>query len=80
MKKGFLLLAFWLLGHHLITAQKVFIDSVAYQDGYRTIRVFLPKDYEHKTTPLLYMLDGQNLFDEKTSYAGEWMLELLVAL
>jgi len=79
MKKGFLLLAFWLLGHHLITAQKVFIDSVAYQDGYRTIRVFLPKDYEHKTTPLLYMLDGQNLFDEKTSYAGEWMIDEIIS-
>ena len=40
----------------------------------RDIVVYLPPSY-HETTkryPVLYMHDGQNLFDEATSYAGEW--------
>ncbi|MFC5568760.1 alpha/beta hydrolase [Lysobacter yangpyeongensis] len=40
----------------------------------RRLRVYLPPDYGHGTRryPVLYMFDGQNLFDEATSYAGEW--------
>ena len=43
----------------------------------RTVRVwvYLPPDYgknEKKRYPVLYMLDGQNLFDNATSFAGEW--------
>ncbi|TLY49695.1 MAG: alpha/beta hydrolase [Gammaproteobacteria bacterium] len=40
----------------------------------RTIRLYLPPGYEtsHKRYPVLYMHDGQNLFDAATSYAGEW--------
>lgn len=42
----------------------------------RTVRiwVYLPPDYNStkKRYPVLYMLDGQNLFDEATSFAGEW--------
>lgn len=43
----------------------------------RTVRVWLPKDYSHskKRFPVLYMHDGQNLFDAATSYAGEWGLD-----
>ncbi len=44
---------------------------------YRTIRVYLPPDY-HLTSesyPVLYMHDGQNLFDDQTSYAGEWQVD-----
>lgn len=43
--------------------------------GYaRRLRVYLPPDYAEGTRryPVLYMFDGQNLFDESTSYAGEW--------
>ncbi len=78
MKKTFLFLVFITLSSQILLAQKIVIDSVAYQDGYRTIRVFLPQDYQNRATPLLYMLDGQNLFDEKTSYAGEWMVDEIV--
>lgn len=40
----------------------------------RTIRIYLPPGYEHsdKRYPVLYMHDGQNLFDDATSYVGEW--------
>lgn len=44
---------------------------------YRTIRVYLPPDY-HLTSesyPVLYMHDGQNLFDDQTSFAGEWQVD-----
>jgi predicted alpha/beta superfamily hydrolase len=43
--------------------------------GYaRRLRVYLPPDYAEgrRRYPVLYMFDGQNLFDEATSYAGEW--------
>lgn len=40
----------------------------------RTIRVYLPPGYDASTKryPVLYMHDGQNLFDDATSYVGEW--------
>ena len=46
----------------------------------RTVRiwVYLPPDYNNNTKkryPVLYMLDGQNLFDEATSFAGEWHVD-----
>jgi len=39
--------------------------------------VYLPPDYEQnsKNYPVLYMHDGQNLFDATTSYAGEWEVD-----
>lgn len=40
----------------------------------KNIRVYLPCDYanSNKKYPVLYMLDGQNLFDDMASFAGEW--------
>lgn len=40
----------------------------------RRIWIRLPRDYDHsrRQYPVLYMHDGQNLFDRATSYAGEW--------
>lgn len=40
----------------------------------RRIWVYLPKDYKNTTRkyPVLYMHDGQNLFDANTSFSGEW--------
>lgn len=40
----------------------------------RTIRIYLPEGYSASKTryPVLYMHDGQNLFDNATSFAGEW--------
>jgi len=43
-------------------------------DTDRKVWVYLPKDYDAKAKkyPVLYMHDGQNLFDKATSFAGEW--------
>jgi predicted alpha/beta superfamily hydrolase len=40
----------------------------------RTLRIYLPPGYEasDKRYPVLYMHDGQNLFDDATSFVGEW--------
>jgi predicted alpha/beta superfamily hydrolase len=40
----------------------------------RDLLVYLPPSYGtlNRTYPTLYMHDGQNLFDEATSFAGEW--------
>lgn len=43
----------------------------------RDIYVYLPRSYEdeRRRYPVLYMHDGQNLFDEGKSYAGEWRVD-----
>ena len=40
----------------------------------RRVWIYLPECYEScdKRFPVLYMHDGQNLFDNATSYSGEW--------
>lgn len=46
-------------------------------DRQRTVRLYLPPDYGQQTDyyPVLYMHDGQNVFDDATSYAGEWRVD-----
>ena len=41
------------------------------------IWVYLPPNYHSSTKkyPVIYMQDAQNLFDAKTSYAGEWKVD-----
>ena len=43
----------------------------------RKIWIYLPPDYytTTKTYPVLYMHDGQNLFDNATSFSGEWQID-----
>lgn len=43
----------------------------------RQIRIYLPPGYagSGKRYPVLYMHDGQNLFDDATSYVGEWKVD-----
>lgn len=59
---------------HVYTKTLFFNTKNKYKN--RIIRVYLPSTYEldnpEKRFPVLYMFDGANLFDEKTSYAGEW--------
>ncbi|MBU6213974.1 MAG: hypothetical protein KGP01_05980 [Actinomycetales bacterium] len=55
-----------------------------YADGRsRTIRIWTPKAYDPADTnrryPVLYMHDGQNLFDASTSFAGEWEVDETVS-
>ena len=59
--------------NHLVSLN-VHIDSLKRD---RKILVYLPADYyvSDRRYPVLYMHDGQNLFDEQTSYAGEWRVD-----
>src|SRR6185436_12363661 len=43
----------------------------------RDILVYLPPSYNlsAKRYPVIYMHDGQNLFDQATSFAGEWQVD-----
>lgn len=46
-------------------------------DRNRRIWLYLPPDYHTSTKnyPVLYMKDGQNLFDNLTSFSGEWQVD-----
>ena len=62
------------------TLRKVILDMPLYSDGRRrTIRIWLPDGYQDADTatryPVLYMHDGQNLFDAYTGFAGEWGID-----
>lgn len=43
----------------------------------RKIWIYLPPDYKTsgKKYPVIYMHDGQNLFDDYTSFSGEWSVD-----
>lgn len=43
----------------------------------RKIWIYLPPDYltSKKKYPVIYMHDGQNLFDDFTSFSGEWSVD-----
>lgn len=43
----------------------------------RKVRLYLPPNYNssNKSYPVVYMHDGQNLFDKKTSFSGEWQVD-----
>jgi len=47
----------------------------------RDILIYLPSSYEKsdKPYPVIYMHDGQNLFDPATSFAGEWGVDSAMA-
>lgn len=51
--------------------------TVPYLNRERTVRLYLPPSYQDsdKRYPVLYMHDGQNLFDAATSFAGEWKVD-----
>lgn len=49
---------------------------------HRSIRVLLPRNYHRDTQrrfPVLYLHDGQNLFDARTAALGEWKLRRQMA-
>lgn len=56
------------------------LDMPQYTDGRtRNIRVWIPDGYDPTNTekkyPVLYMHDGQNVFDSYTSFSGEWEVD-----
>jgi predicted alpha/beta superfamily hydrolase len=46
-------------------------------EGERRLWIYLPPSYEHsdRTYPVLFAHDGQNLFDDDASFAGEWRFD-----
>ena len=63
-------------GKHTVTGTLLVQENIhsPQLDNLRDILVYLPPGYhqEDKHYPVIYMHDGQNLFDSETSYAGEW--------
>lgn len=60
------------------TAQVQIIDTaflIPQLKRTRRVWIYLPENYSTNTAkrfPVLYMHDGQNVFDDATSYSGEW--------
>ena len=61
---------------HTVTGDVSVISMNDFMDG-RKLRVYLPPGYHSgsRRYPVLYMMDGQNLFDAATSFAGEWRVD-----
>jgi predicted alpha/beta superfamily hydrolase len=65
---------------HTISANVMILDTAFYIPQLKRTRriwIYLPADYQNsrKYYPVLYMHDGQNLFDEYTAYSGEWGID-----
>jgi predicted alpha/beta superfamily hydrolase len=71
--------------HHTIAGNVRLIPSVSVLGRERRVWLYLPPGYAESKEryPVLYMHDGQNVFDQATSFAGEWgvdeTLEKLIA-
>ena len=84
MKLPIIFISFYVLLTHQIISQSTaskqvtkFIIEAPQLDMVKTIWVYLPKSYQNseKAYPVYYMHDAQNLFDDKTSYVGEWKID-----
>jgi predicted alpha/beta superfamily hydrolase len=65
-------------GHSVVGALKVYHDvRSATLGNTRDLFVYLPRSYPTgaRRYPVVYMHDGQNLFDHALSYAGEWQVD-----
>ena len=64
---------------HTISGKVEIIDNFAMPQlqSRRRIWIYLPQDYlqSDRRYPVLYMHDGQNLFDAATSFSGEWQVD-----
>lgn len=65
---------------HTASVNVKIIDTAFYipqLNRYRRIWLYLPANYQstNKKYPVMYMHDGQNLFDELTSAYGEWGID-----
>ena len=49
-------------------------------DRKRTVSVYLPPDHDKSENryPIIYMLDGENLFNEKVSGGNEWEVDEVI--
>lgn len=74
----YLFLCIYIYGQSTASKQvSTFTIEAPQMEIQKKIWVYLPKDYQNsnKLYPVIYMHDGQNLFDEKTSYVGEWKID-----
>jgi metallo-beta-lactamase class B len=68
-------------GNHSATGNTYQLQSEFFMpelNRHRRIWIYLPEDYFTNTSkryPVLYMQDGQNLFDNATSFSGEWRID-----
>lgn len=60
-----------------ILKKEFFVKNLEGKAITRKIWLYLPPNYSSSKDnyPVIYMHDGQNLFDETTSYAGEWRID-----
>lgn len=80
MKNAVLFFLTFFLGLSQFSAQNrysTFEIKAPQLDTIKKIYVYLPLEYgtSSKKYPVIYMHDAQNLFDAKTSYAGEWKID-----
>jgi predicted alpha/beta superfamily hydrolase len=65
--------------HHTLTGNVTTIEAFPALElgGTRRLWLYLPPGYHasDQRYPVLYMQDGQNLFDVATSFAGEWEVD-----
>ncbi|MDX2284379.1 MAG: alpha/beta hydrolase-fold protein [Bacteroidia bacterium] len=66
-----------LLPHSVTVSDRFPVPQLRTQ---RRVRILLPHDYHHSTAryPVLYLQDGQNLFDEHAPY-GNWAIDRQLA-
>ncbi len=67
-------------GHTVIGVLEIVPFTSKIFHNTRMLRVWLPANYgspfnAHRSYPVLYLQDAQNLFDEATSDAGEWHVD-----
>src|SRR5215211_2366936 len=67
------------MSEHTIVGTVHVLDQVASPElgNQRDILVYLPPGYDasQQRYPVIYMHDGQNLFDQATSYTNEWQVD-----
>ncbi len=56
-----------------MTEEKLYTIKLPYGGRYdKTVRVFVPEHEEGETLPVIYMTDGQSIFDEESNPYGCW--------
>jgi hypothetical protein len=68
---------------HTASANVVVLDTAFFipqLNRHRRIWLYLPANYStsKKQYPVLYMHDGQNLFDNATAFSGEWGIDEVI--
>lgn len=65
----------------LIVTEPLLMTGMPGPERLRRLRVYLPPGYAEQPErryPVIYFHDGQNVFDDATSYAGEWGVDELL--